>query len=137
MDHQNCVTPMPDNAVRTHAICSAKPMEIIRISPNRLIRFPVKNAGANMPTPCEAMTKALSSKLRPHSNTMAIGVAVISRFMVPWPTSAAMVATMKTGWHMILVSGRRVSASWLGVSFGMSRHMSTAALNSVLATRNT
>ena len=51
-------------------------------SPNRLIRCPVKNDGANMATTCHWITEAVASKLWPQTR-IASGVAVMTKFMTP------------------------------------------------------
>jgi hypothetical protein len=51
-------------------------------TPKRLIRWPVKKPGANMPITCHSSTSAASSNGKPHT-CMASGVAAISRFITP------------------------------------------------------
>ena len=58
------------------------PTPMIGSAPKRLIRWPVKNPGANMPITCHSSTSAASEKGSRHC-CMAIGVAAISRFITP------------------------------------------------------
>ena len=50
--------------------------------PKRLIRWPVKKPGANMPITCHSSTSAVSENGRPQT-CIAIGVAAIRRFITP------------------------------------------------------
>ncbi len=76
------VTVMPFNATATHEATSAMPARITLSTPKRRISEPVTNPGAYMPTTCHWITSAAAPKgwLQ---KLIAIGVAVISRFMRP------------------------------------------------------
>ena len=83
--------------------------------PKRLIRWPVKKPGANMPITCHSSTSAASENGRPQT-CMAIGVAAIRRFITPKPSAPAAAATMNTGWRMISPRGLPpLAACWGGV----------------------
>ena len=54
---------------------------MIDTSPKRRIKKPVKKPGANMANECQAMTLAVELKLCPQIEIIAIGVAVIKKFI--------------------------------------------------------
>ncbi len=70
-----------------------------------------------MPITCHSSTSAASEKGRPHI-CMAIGVAAISRFMMPKLKAPVAAATMNTGWRMISRSGRPCRPAFLGGTGG-------------------
>ena len=73
---------MPLSATATQTAISATPARITLSTPKRLISEPVKKPGAYMPTTCHSITSAAA----PNGwlqKSIAIGVAVISRFMRP------------------------------------------------------
>ena len=82
---------MPTQATMKHV-----PAIMIARTPKRLISPPVKKPGAYMPTTCHSMTNA-AAEYGWLQKSMAIGVAVISKFMTPYPSAAPMAATMKAG----------------------------------------
>ncbi len=73
---------MPVNAIAIHRALSTTPAPMTESVPNRLIKAPVKNPGANIPITCHSNTKAVSSKLKPHC-CIAKGVAAMSKFITP------------------------------------------------------
>ena len=73
---------MPLSAMTTQSATRATPARITLSTPKRRISEPVKNPGANIPTTCHSITIATEAKGWRH-RSMAIGVAVISRFMRP------------------------------------------------------
>ena len=81
---QKFITSMPASAMAMQAPSRISPAEIILISPNRLIRLPVKKPGANMATVCQPITLVIDPKLWPQICIIAIGVAVIRKFMTVW-----------------------------------------------------
>ena len=79
---QKCATSTPFSATATQATFSAAPTRMMLSTPKRLISDPATSEGANMPITCEDTTNAASPKGWPQI-PMAIGVAVISRFITP------------------------------------------------------
>ncbi|CFN77239.1 Uncharacterised protein [Bordetella pertussis] len=61
---------------------SAAPQPMMGSTPKRLMRWPVKKPGANIPMTCHSSTNAASANGRPWC-CIANGVAAISRFITP------------------------------------------------------
>ncbi|EWS62834.1 hypothetical protein Y695_03936 [Hydrogenophaga sp. T4] len=72
----------PVSATAMQAMLSTTPTPMMVSVPKRLIRWPVKKPGANMPITCHSSTSAASSNGKPQT-CMASGVAAISRFITP------------------------------------------------------
>ena len=88
------------------------PAPVIRSTPKRAMSEPVKKLGTYIPSTCHWMTQLASPTEKPQSN-MAIGVAVITRFIMPNDIIPHTTAAMNLGWAMIAESGR---ASWPAIS---------------------
>ena len=58
--HQNCVTAIPENPIAALPNIKMIPTVMTFRTPNRLMMWPVKKLGANMPTICHWITKAVS-----------------------------------------------------------------------------
>ena len=101
----NWCSSTPLSAIAIHNRFSNTPTPMMVRVPKRLIKWPVKKPGANMPITCHSSTKAASSKPRPHC-CMANGVAAMSRFMTPYPSAALTAATINAGCRAISHSGR-------------------------------
>ena len=78
---------------------SPKPIMMTLRLPNRLIRCPAKNDGANMANMCHWMTNGTSVS-RPHS-FIDSGVAAIIRIIPAHDTDVPIAATTKAGCFMI------------------------------------
>ena len=79
---------------------------MIVTSPNFRIRNPVNTPGANIAKVCQAITLAVAAKLWPQIEIIAMGVAVIKKFITVCPTVAEIAAAIKTGCLMIFDIGR-------------------------------
>ncbi len=73
---------LPASAVATQPPTSSTPARITGSTPKRLIRSPVTNPGAYMPTTCHWITNAAAAK-GCWQKLIARGVATISRFITP------------------------------------------------------
>ena len=102
---RNWCKSTPESAITMHNTFNTTPIPMIVKVPNRRIKCPVKNPGANMPITCHSSTSAMSENGRLHC-CMAMGVAAISKFITPKPNALPMAATMNTGCAMISLSGR-------------------------------
>ena len=79
---RKCATVSPASATATQPAISATPATMIVSTPKRLIRSPVTNPGAYMPTTCHWITIAACA-YGCEQKLIASGVATISRFMRP------------------------------------------------------
>ena len=79
---KNWCSSTPVSATAMQAPLSSTPTAMTGSVPKRLIRWPVKNPGANMPITCHCSTSAASSNGKPQT-CMASGVAAMSRFITP------------------------------------------------------
>src|SRR6185436_2397243 len=92
------------------------PADITVVTPNRLIRLPVKKDGTNMPSTCMKMTQWASECGKPQP-TMASGEALMMKDMVPNASMPAIADAMKRGWLAITHSARggKATSAWLTV----------------------
>ena len=77
-----CATVSPWSAIAVQAAISATPARITGSTPKRLISTPVTKPGPYMPTTCHSIANAAAPNGCPQK-FIAIGVAVIRRFMSP------------------------------------------------------
>src|SRR5215218_8395508 len=83
----------------------ATPQAITAVTPNRLIKLPVKNDGTNMPSTCMKMTQWASACGNPQP-TIASGDALMMNDIVPNASMPAITEAMKRGWLAMTHSGR-------------------------------
>ena len=113
---------MPSRFATAQSAIKSAPAAMTVIVPKRLIRWPVTNEGANMPSTCHWIVCADCEKPKPQK-CMASGIAVISSDIIANPTKEPSTAMMKVGCRMICSRGRPVllRSSWSGGGMVMKR----------------
>src|ERR1700710_1915207 len=81
------------------------PTAMMLVTPYRLIKFPVKNDGTNMPSTCMKITQCAAECGKPQP-TIASGDALMMNDMVPNASMPAIAEAMKRGWLAISSNGR-------------------------------
>src|SRR5215218_1306688 len=108
----------------------ATPQAITAVTPNRLIKLPVKNDGTNMPSTCMKMTQWASACGNPQP-TIASGDALMMKDMVPNASMPAMAEAMKRGWLAISHSGRGGAAISAGLAVAVDAATEGKVMNDI------
>src|ERR1700710_3182134 len=91
------------------------PTAMMLVTPYRLIKFPVKTDGTNMPSTCMTITQCAAECGKPQP-TMASGDALMMKDIVPNASMPAIAEAMKRGWLAISHSGRGGAAISAGLA---------------------